>query len=41
MIVSVADDWCRVSAPDDVDVNELRKVEVPGGLDIEILEFFE
>ncbi|KAL4751317.1 hypothetical protein BDW72DRAFT_173830 [Aspergillus terricola var. indicus] len=33
--------YMQVSAPDDIDVNELRKVEVPGGLDIEILEFFE
>ncbi|KAL6231891.1 hypothetical protein BDW75DRAFT_247593 [Aspergillus navahoensis] len=33
--------YMQVSAPDNIDVNELRKVEVPGGLDIEILESFD
>jgi hypothetical protein len=29
----------RVFAPDDVDIEELRKVDVPRGLDIDILEY--
>ncbi|KAL5001729.1 hypothetical protein BDV10DRAFT_182294 [Aspergillus recurvatus] len=33
--------YMQVSAPDDIDVNELRKVKVPGGLDIGILESYD
>ncbi|KAL5336884.1 hypothetical protein BJX70DRAFT_371393 [Aspergillus crustosus] len=31
--------FMQVFAPDDLDVEELRKVDVPRGLDIEILEY--
>ncbi|KAL3461165.1 hypothetical protein BJX64DRAFT_165721 [Aspergillus heterothallicus] len=31
--------YMQVFAPDDVDVEELRKVDVPRGLDIDILEY--
>ncbi|KAL4864878.1 hypothetical protein BDV12DRAFT_175508 [Aspergillus spectabilis] len=32
--------FMQVFAPDDIDVEELRKVDVPYGLDIEILEYY-
>ncbi|KAL4914583.1 hypothetical protein BDW62DRAFT_204472 [Aspergillus aurantiobrunneus] len=32
--------FMQVFAPDDVDVDELRKVDVPHGLDIDIMEYF-
>ncbi|OJJ63028.1 hypothetical protein ASPSYDRAFT_41721 [Aspergillus sydowii CBS 593.65] len=31
--------FMQVFAPDDVDINELKKVTVPRGLDIDIMEF--
>ncbi|KAL2870144.1 uncharacterized protein BJX67DRAFT_307939 [Aspergillus lucknowensis] len=32
--------FMQVFAPDDVDVEELRRVKVPYGLDIDIMEYF-
>ncbi|KAL4786585.1 hypothetical protein BJX76DRAFT_354950 [Aspergillus varians] len=32
--------FMQVFAPEDTDVDELRKVTVPRGLDIDIMEFF-